>query len=94
MWMGHDLPVVRASLGGSSEEPVGGAQQAGPLSALVEGRIRLALEREWRIAMALALRRLPAGICIATRDDGHQRSIGPVAAADPNSDKEVTHAPV
>ncbi len=55
---------------------------SGTLNTLAEGRARAALEREWRITMALALRRLPRGMCVAGRDaPGREWFIGPAVTA-------------
>lgn len=54
---------------------------AGVLSALVECRAKVALEREQRLTVALALKQLPAGSCLAIRDmNGRKLYLGPVEA--------------
>jgi len=55
---------------------------SGILNTVVEGRVKAALEREWRITMALALRQLPRGMCIVGRDEsGREWFIGPAVIA-------------
>lgn len=51
---------------------------AGVLSAAVECRAKVALEREQRLTVALALKQLPAGACLVIRDmNGRKLYLGP-----------------
>jgi hypothetical protein len=75
-----DLPAAYAGLREAvSVAPRSLRQEApGVLAALVEGRTRIALEREWRLTMALVLRQLGPGRCLRLRDAvGREWYIGP-----------------
>lgn len=55
---------------------------AGVLSVLAQGRATVALEREWRLTAALAMKQLPAGMCLLARNsDGREWYIGPAGEA-------------
>ena len=82
-----DLPaayvgVKKASAHASRRDSSG---LAGVLSAVAEGHTKVALEREWRLTMALALRQLPSGLCLVVREaNGRGWYIGP-------ADPAITH---
>ncbi len=60
------------------------------LSVLAEGRTKVALEREWRLTVALALKQLPAGVCVLARDpSGCEWYIGPADQAVVHQMREV-----
>jgi hypothetical protein len=57
-----------------------GTYVPGVLSALVDGRTKVSLEREWRLTMAVALKQLPSGACLTVRDiHGREWYVGPAA---------------
>jgi hypothetical protein len=52
----------------------------GILTTLIEGRTRIALEREWRLTAALVLRQLAPGACVRRSDaSGGEWYIGPAS---------------
>jgi hypothetical protein len=67
-------------------------RRPGVLHVLAEGRARAALERERRTTMALALRELPTGTCVAGRDAcGREWFIGPAVITRVRESEEVVH---
>jgi len=79
-----DLPVAYGGVSQISARVARdhGTSGAGVLKALVNGRTKVALEREWRLTMAVALRELPSGTCLTVRDsDGREWYVGPAAEA-------------
>jgi len=79
-----DLPAAYVGLKKASARASrrDSASLPGVLSVLAEGRTRVALEREWRLTMALALRELPSGTCLVARDaTGREWYIGPAGQA-------------
>ena len=77
-----DLPAAYAGISQLSARPArnDGTRVPGVLSALVDGRTKVALEREWRRTMAVALRELPSGASLMVRDsDGREWYVGPAA---------------
>jgi hypothetical protein len=87
-----DLPVAYDGLGQASARVArnDGTSVPGVLQALVNGRTKVALEREWRLTMAVALRQLPSGACLTVRDsDGREWYVGPAAQAGVASFREA-----
>jgi hypothetical protein len=75
-----DLPAAYIGLKQASARAgrSDGTQMPGVLRALVDGRTKVTMEREWRLTMALALKQLPAGSCLTVRDsDGREWYVGP-----------------
>lgn len=69
-----DLPAAYVGLRQAS------ARAARNDATRVPGRNKVALESEWRVTMAVALRQLPPGACLTVRDsDGREWYVGPAA---------------